>query len=337
MLSQSEIRAKILEIRNNANLSVDEKNVLSQLLFRKKSNIEPMISNYSNNCEHYTKYCSIFYFNCCNTTHPCVRCHNSTDQCHVDKPSITSITCMECYLKQEPSNICIGCNIQFARSFCNECKIWTQKNITHCGSCGICRVGKKEEIRHCDTCNICYSKTNIKDHTCFKYDYKKELCSLCCESLFSSQKKSQVLKCGHNLHSECIQNMLGQNQYKCPICKKSICDMKNYWVLIKNSILLQPIPYDLFPLNLNDIVISPYGKFKINEKIIQYDKCFYSGDLIDCILSNGTFTHAILLESCLKKDLGREIYCNDCHSKSIQQFHFLGLECLHCGSFNTQI
>ena len=120
------------------------------------------------------------------------------------------------------------------------------------------------------------------------------------------------------------------------MCKKSICDMKNYWNQIKNSILLQPIPENFFSIDIGDIVISPYGKFKINEKIIQYGKCFYSGNLINWILPNGRFTSAVLLESCLKKDLSREIYCNDCNSKSVQQFHFLGLECKSCGSFNTQ-
>jgi hypothetical protein len=130
--------------------------------------------------------------------------------------------------------------------------------------------------------------------------------------------------------------MLKQNQYKCPNCKKSICDMTNYWLQIKNSILLQPIPEYLFPLDIGDIVISPYGKFKINAKRIQYGKIFYSGDLINWILPNNVCVSAVLLESCLKKDLSRTIYCNDCQCKSIQQFHFLGLECSSCGSFNTQ-
>ena len=259
-------------------------------------------------------------------------------KCNVTKPSITKITCLNCKLEQEPSNICIGinCNIQFSRSYCDKCIIWTQKNITHCESCGICRVGQKNEIQHCDECNICYGISNINTHTCTKFDYKTESCSLCCESVFNSQHKSQILKCGHILHGNCIQKMFEQHQYKCPNCKKSICDMTNYWVQIKNSILLQPIPKNLFPINSGDIVLSPYGKFKINEKIIKYDNCFYSGDLINWILPNGISTYAILLESCLEKDLSKEIYCNDCGSKSIQQFHFLGLECVKCGGFNTQ-
>ena len=73
---------------------------------------------------------------------------NSVNQCNIEKPKISIITCIECNLKQEPFNVCIGCNINFARSFCNKCNIWTQKNITHCNNCGICRVGKKEEIQH---------------------------------------------------------------------------------------------------------------------------------------------------------------------------------------------
>ena len=336
MLSQSEIRANILKIRNNYNLSPEQKKELSQqLLSGNKTKITSIISNYSNNCEHYEKKCSKFYFNCCDSYHPCVRCHNSTNQCNIEKPKISTIICSECDLKQEPSNICIKCNINFSRSFCDKCNIWTQKNITHCNNCGICRVGKKEEIQHCDKCNICYSKEYINTHSCKKYD-KTDSCSLCYESLYNSQKKSQILQCGHILHSDCVQQMLIKNQYKCPMCKKSICDMKNYWNQIKNSILLQPIPENFFSIDIGDIVISPYGKFKINEKIIQYGKCFYSGNLINWILPNGRFTSAVLLESCLKKDLSREIYCNDCNSKSVQQFHFLGLECKSCGSFNTQ-
>ena len=38
----------------------------------------------------------------------------------------------------------------------------------------------------------------------------------------------------------------------------------------------------------------------------------------------------------IKKNIYKNIYCNDCENKSTTQFHFYGLECKSCGSFNTQ-
>ena len=37
------------------------------------------------------------------------------------------------------------------------------------------------------------------------------------------------------------------------------------------------------------------------------------------------------------KHLKVEIFCNDCNKKSIVSKHFMGNECEHCNSFNTNI
>jgi ribosomal protein S27AE len=38
----------------------------------------------------------------------------------------------------------------------------------------------------------------------------------------------------------------------------------------------------------------------------------------------------------VKKNLYKQIHCNDCGKKSTSAFHFYGIECGECGSFNTQ-
>lgn len=345
MLAEVEKQRNILEIQKNPDLELNQKNKLCQNLFmnqNSKSIAFPHQNhehNESLNCQHYNKSCSRFYFECCDTIDPCHRCHLERG-CTAKPPKISKIICNECNTTQAPSSHCINCNIKFSNSYCADCKIWTALDIHHCEHCGFCRVGKKEDVFHCHSCAACFSIQNAESHRCAKVQLKETRCPVCFDSVYTAQKPSNILPCGHVLHSDCLLEATKRREYRCPTCRKSYLDMKPIWKSIKSSIRLQPIPSNFFPVEIGEAVGSPYGKFLTSRKIIiqnpnGQEDVLWEGYLVNWNTISNSSVKATLNQSCLYKL--SNIYCYDCEKKSTSTFHFLGLECVPCGSFNTCI
>lgn len=74
--------------------------------------------------------------------------------------------------------------------------------------------------------------------------------------------------------------MRGQT-YTCPLCKKSVDDMSEYFTLLDSAVRMQPMP--------------------------------------------PAYEHTT-----------SNIYCQDCTKMGNVSYHFVGLKCLHCGSYNTR-
>jgi hypothetical protein len=60
-----------------------------------------------------------------------------------------------------------------------------------------------------------------------------------------------------------------------------------------------------------------------------------SGELTGWTLATGKPAAATFLHTALRKDDSVVVLCYDCCERNATPFHFLGLECKHCGSFNT--
>lgn len=361
-MDKTELREQIKKIKSDSTLTESEKNLKIQDLMMGKAISNGILSNKSKSnksktCTHYDKRCYNFYFDCCGINDPCKRCHMERNSCAQADIKISEITCSECDGTQEPGLNCIRCQIQFSSSYCKLCQIWTSKEITHCDSCGICRVGLKENLYHCNTCGTCFNLINPEtnesiEHICIgqtsllgtissekqnqKIDWKEGVCVICMENTFDSQISSFPLKCNHFIHSECFNQMVQQGSYKCPCCKKSICDMSAQWNYQRQMIKSHPLPKDLIPINLNDIIDSPWGKFKVfGTKSIEQN-LFYTGEFVDWVVSNSKKALGVLNADSVRKNVYKQIHCNDCGNKSNSPFHFYGLECNVCGSFNTQ-
>jgi len=82
-------------------------------------------------------------------------------------------------------------------------------------------------------CNACISMEE-KDHKCIQQTLGGD-CSICMDTLFDSTKPLKKLRCGHVMHLECYTQFC-KTTYKCPICKKSMEDMSDYFALIDRSI-----------------------------------------------------------------------------------------------------
>ena len=369
-MDQSKKREQIQKIKSDQGLTEKEKNIKIQQLMSNnylESNIKTK-TNENKTCSHYTKKCSRFVFECCDIIDPCVRCHRERECCEPVNIKVKEIICNECGFKQQPKSDCDGCGIRFNKSYCGICYIWTDKDITHCVDCGICRIGTAETLYHCTDCETCFNidkskglihecvgkqknednkdNTNNKDN---KSNNKKitkwtdGLCVICTESTFNSQSESFSLPCTHLIHSNCFNEYILQSNYKCPYCKKSICDLTTQWNFIRSQIKLYPISNEMIPIEPEDIVDTPYGKFRVLKINIVNGTKLFEGEFVnwflDSKLKHNKLKHnvnATLNYSCVKKNLYKNIYCNDCGKNSKTPFHFYGLECIECGSFNTQ-
>ncbi len=141
------------------------------------------VDNLSLDCSHYDKKCSRFSFSCCSMVKdPCHRCHleRGAVGCAVTGAMITSIVCNECDFEQTPtSQNCQNCGVQFSRSFCPTCKIWTAKLISHCNDCGMCRVifNPSDRLVHCHSCDLCFFES--ANHSCTSRSLKHDTCPVC--------------------------------------------------------------------------------------------------------------------------------------------------------------
>ena len=362
-MEQSKKREQILKIKSDPTLSEKDKNIKIQQLMSNsylESNIKTK-HNENKTCSHYTKKCSRFVFECCDIIDPCVRCHRERELCVLTNINVKEIMCNECGNKQKPGPDCMGCGIKFNKSYCEICYIWSDKDIIHCVDCGICRIGTSETLYHCADCETCFNvdKSKGEIHSCVnkKENMKKKedvndksnniktikwsdgLCVVCAESIFNSQYESFPLPCSHFIHSNCFNEYISQSNYKCPHCKKSICDMNVQWDYIRKQIKLHPLPNGMIPIEIFDIVDTPIGKFQVIKiNLSSNNKIMYEGKFKNWFVDKEQMINVIgtLNSNFVKKNLYKEIYCNDCGKNSTTQFHFYGLECKECGSFNTQ-
>lgn len=236
-------------------------------------------------CQHYNRGCYLL-FPCCNEFYPCRFCHNETKTSfkldpilihEADRFAVETVQCRYCLTVQDIHDTCKSCGKKFGNYFCMICKLLDldDKGQYHCEDCKICRQGGRDNFLHCNSCGLCVP---IISHICVrKIDGE---CPICCVVLFDSVKDCKSLKCGHWLHSECLNEYLKYNN-KCPICSKSIAETDSFNMYLDHHISSTPMPDEF-------------------------------------------------------KDKMVDILCNDCGEKCNVKFHFYGLKCTKCSSYNTR-
>ncbi|KAL8271353.1 hypothetical protein Esti_004687 [Eimeria stiedai] len=203
-------------------------------------------------CAHYRRKCKVVA-PCCGKVFWCRHCHNEeseqdiTTAHEIDRHAVEEIICAACEARQPVSNTCIECGIIFGSYFCSICKFWDdqgqRKKVYHCDECGICRAGGREKFFHCATCGSCYPKQLQNKHKCLENAMRRQ-CPVCLEDMFSSLRQSQVLMCGHTIHSDCLRQLQrqgGMQSLRCPMCCKSIADFSEYWRIMREEIRHTPL------------------------------------------------------------------------------------------------
>lgn len=202
-------------------------------------------------CEHYRRRCKI-RAPCCNHIFSCRHCHNEAtsslsnpkDRHEIVRTDIKQVICSVCNTEQEVAQVCNKCGVKMGEYFCDICKFYdddTSKQQFHCDSCGICRLGGREKFFHCEKCGSCYAIDMRDNHSCVE-NSMKNYCPVCYEYLFDSVKQATVMKCGHTMHMDCFREMAKQQQYRCPICSKTVIDTSHYWKMLDEEIEAVQMP-----------------------------------------------------------------------------------------------
>ncbi|KAI7746224.1 hypothetical protein M8C21_032874, partial [Ambrosia artemisiifolia] len=191
-------------------------------------------------CVHYKRNCKLVA-SCCNKLYTCRHCHDDTTDHIMDRKATTMMMCMKCLIVQPVGPTCstVSCNnLSMARYYCSICKFFDdEREIYHCPHCGICRVGRGlgHDYFHCMNCNACLSTSHVA-HTCISNCLK-----MCHEYMFTSTRHLKGLPCGHVMHSSCFQAYTCC-YYTCPICNKSLQDMKVYYRMLDSMLAEEEIP-----------------------------------------------------------------------------------------------
>jgi len=206
-------------------------------------------------CTHYMNRCSVICNKCPETDNKfgCYKCHNI----HIEQKNIndihelinTDIKLIECIkynTRQTFRKRCIKCNTLFGKYICIKCKIIdnrTDIKYFHCNKCRCCFVGDRKDYRHCNNCFKCVLKTDFKKHICDSNNSIEDMnCSICYDSIKSHT--SYIMRCGHILHHDCYTFLIKDN-YKCPVCRKTIKDMTELFRQMEIDINLTPLSIEL--------------------------------------------------------------------------------------------
>ncbi|KAF8015052.1 hypothetical protein BT93_H0750 [Corymbia citriodora subsp. variegata] len=169
---------------------------------------------------------------------------NPKDYHELVRHDVKRVICSVCDTEQEAAQVCSKCGVIMGEYFCGICKFYddeTEKRQFHCEQCGICRVGGRENFFHCPTCGSCYTMSLRGNHVCVENSMKSH-CPVCYEYLFDSIRGTNILKCGHTIHMDCFQEMADQNQYRCPICSKTVLTMSENWRMLDAEIAATVMP-----------------------------------------------------------------------------------------------
>ncbi len=193
-------------------------------------------------CKHYMRNCKKLA-ECCSKWVNCRFCHDEVEDHQMDRFSSKQMLCMLCKTTQPASQICSSCSKSMASYFCSVCKFWDNdpsKKMFHCEQCGICRVGQIEDFIHCMKCNACITKEFHPQHKCIERTLECD-CVICGEYLFTSTAPVMFMPCGHSIHFMCHREHM-KTSYQCPVCWKSLGDMKAYFARIDSLLETQKMP-----------------------------------------------------------------------------------------------
>jgi Zinc-ribbon/CHY zinc finger/Ring finger domain len=167
----------------------------------------------------------------------------------LDRYAVTEVMCMKCNALQPAEDRCVNVDCEsrgkpFAKYFCRICHLYDDgsRPIFHCPYCNTCRLGLGlgVDFRHCMRCNACVSLADT-DHHCIPQKLQGS-CPICRETLFQSTDPLRGLKCGHVMHLSCFTEYRRGHAYTCPLCMRSMEDMKDYFALLDAAIRMQPMP-----------------------------------------------------------------------------------------------
>lgn len=202
--------------------------------------VDPDPARYA--CPHYKRKCK-FVTPCCDSLYRCRFCHDDEQKHTLKRDDVRIVECSSCGERQDVTEKCRKCNIQFGKYFCYECKLYDDedKQQFHCSGCGICRVGGRSNYFHCHRCDMCLPNHLQGAHKCVE-KVSRSNCPVCQEDIHTSRIPSQIPPCNHLIHKTCFDEMLAAGHYACPLCGISMIPMSEIWRMYDREIAESPMP-----------------------------------------------------------------------------------------------
>ncbi|KAJ5951429.1 uncharacterized protein N7479_009842 [Penicillium vulpinum] len=214
------------------------------------------------------------------------------------------------------------------------------------------------------TCRFCHDE--VEDHSLVRRDTEHMLCMLCghaqpaaqncrqcneqtsqyyCEicKLWDNDSKKSIYHC-----SDCgicrIGQGLGKDFFHCQTC--SVClpmSIENTHRCIERSTQCDcPICGDYMFTSPDTVVVMRCGHSIHHKCLSEYSKSSFRCPICSKTITNMESTFRNLDRTIESQPMPEEfkdtkglIYCNDCGSKSVVKYHWLGLRCDLCESYNT--
>ncbi|RZF41385.1 hypothetical protein LSTR_LSTR000099 [Laodelphax striatellus] len=195
-------------------------------------------------CNHY-KRLSKFVTPCCNKVYTCRFCHDESEKHTLNRKEVTELVCSACSTRQKVQEKCENCSIYFGKYVCLKCKLFDNedKQQFHCEGCGICRIGGRDRFFHCMKCNMCLPISLQNNHKCVE-NVSRTACPICLEDIHTSRIPSHIPNCGHLMHRTCYRDLVQSGHFACPICQKSLLNMKGLWEHLDEEVTLSPMPQE---------------------------------------------------------------------------------------------
>ncbi|KAI2712865.1 hypothetical protein CBS147318_7468 [Penicillium roqueforti] len=214
------------------------------------------------------------------------------------------------------------------------------------------------------TCRFCHDE--VEDHSLVRRDTENMLCMLCgyaqpaaqncrrcgeqtaqyyCEicKLWDNDSKKSIYHC-----SDCgicrIGQGLGKDFFHCQTCSVClpICIENTHRCIERSTQCDCPICGDYMFTSPETVVVMRCGHSIHHKCLSEYSKSSFRCPLCSKTITNMESTFRNLDRTIDSQPMPDEfkdtkglIYCNDCGSKSVVKYHWLGLRCDLCESYNT--
>lgn len=252
-------------------------------------------------CEHYRRNVKMQCFTC-ERWYTCRMCHNEAEDHALPRHDTKNMLCMLCGHPQRVGDVCVKCGESAARYYCSICKLWNDdadKSIYHCSDCGICRVGEGlgKDFFHC--------KVHVSPSVAvfFFYPYTdRQKCGSC---IAINQEESH----------RCREGVMDCD---CPICGEYIFTTRIKVVTMKCGHMIHD--------DCRAEYIKRSYKCPICNKSVENMESMFRR--LDKHLEEQPMPDEY-------KDTRAVILCNDCEAKTSTKYHWGGLRCEVCLSYNT--
>ena len=190
--------------------------------------------------------------------------------------------------------------------------------------CGNCE--KEQSIKNkCEDCGLVFGEYYCEE--CRFYDNKDrgqfhcDKCGICriggSENFFHCDKCNACLSISLKDNHKCIDGTLKQN---CPVCLEYLMDSTDASMILKCG-------HSIHKKCVDSLLKSRVSKCPLcNQSIVNMNEQW---KMMDEYISQTPMPD-------IYRDWSVEILCSDCHSKTVNNFHVVGIKCKECGGYNTR-